>query len=426
MDYITPGDVAPMYDINAFPPDEHQRADGSVPRARASNPYTDWSTDEVLMGHPPGVTSALVGLAYDAALEPDCWPTFLSAIRKAVGGIVPGIFLHRRYTDEPIFGCEPDGNPGWLRHFREHFIRLDQRRPLIQALPEGMAFRGQDLMSDRILVQTEFYNDFLYPQRFFHVAGAVVWKDERALAVLRVLRARGERMFSERERRIFRQLAPHVKRALLVREKIVEAEQVASASRQMLDWFPEGVFLLDREGRVIASNRAGEQIAREATVLSVSHGRLAVGNPSDGDLLVRTVADAVDRESPRAGFVRLPRESKPPLVLIVTPLRTGTLRTMESGVAAAILVSDPEKRPLPPTDAIRQLLGVTAAEADVLVAFAATLDRNAVADQRNVSAKTVDTQIKAVLRKTGLGSQTRLLDVVLRTLHWPTIHQGGE
>ena len=67
-------------------------------------------------------------------------------------------------------------------------------------------------------------------------------------------------------------------------------------------------------------------------------------------------------------------------------------------------------------DAIRRLLGLTAAEADIAMMLVEGLPREIIAARRGTSAGTVSVQIKRLFEKTGVAREAELVALVRRLL----------
>src|SRR5262249_29717482 len=102
------------------------------------------------------VALELIETLYEGAVDEAAWSHFLRRLATASQAIVPGLHLISRATDQPLFVVEPEVEPGWRRAFEQYFVKLDLRRPRIQALPEGSVFRGQDVLPDSELTRSEF------------------------------------------------------------------------------------------------------------------------------------------------------------------------------------------------------------------------------------------------------------------------------
>jgi DNA-binding CsgD family transcriptional regulator len=366
----------------------------------------------------------LVEAVHQAASSNGDWRTFLQQLTQIVGGcVLPGLFVTLRGSKASFFAAEIEPDPAWKRAFDEHFIRLDVRRPLIQALPQGSVFVGQRLLPDREFVRTEFYNDFLRPQGLFHIAGGVPINDQCRVVVLRVIRRRRDRPFAPRELRPIHLLLPHLRQALLLGEELFAARAQATAQMDVLDRFAAGVLTVAKSGRVLALNQAARAIiARKDGLCLNAQGHLEAFRPSADQHLQRAISAALAPplagDTPSQPLCLARPSGRRPLALLVAPVRSARFRDMVDGAQAIVFVMDPEIRLAPPVQHVCMHLGVTPAEAKLLIALAQGKSVASAAEELEISVHTARTQLKAALSKTAARRQGELIRLVLMSSAW--------
>ena len=80
-----------------------------------------------------------------------------------------------------------------------------------------------------------------------------------------------------------------------------------------------------------------------------------------------------------------------------------------SEAAALIIVTDPEDGPRPPESVLKQLFGLTGAEARLAMALGAGKTLEVAADEFAVTRHTVRGQLRDLFAKTGTGRQAELV-----------------
>jgi DNA-binding CsgD family transcriptional regulator len=357
----------------------------------------------------------LIGLAYDAALDAERWPQFLLRLARALGAVCPGLNVAGPDGDGLGIWFAPEQDPAYLSAYEAYFNRLDLRRPRIQGLAAGSVFVGQRLLDDAELVRSEFYQDFLRPQGYFHILGAVPLKDEEAMAVLRVLRPPDAAPFAAAETRLLGLLVPHVERALRVHRQMASARASARAAFDALDRFPTGVVVLDARGRVLAANRKAESLLAAGDGLTQDGRGLAVRSPAAQAELARLLAHAARRQPvPHGGTMTVPRGAgRAPLELLVTPARGGADPALGERAAVLVFVADREHAVEATPAVVARLLRITPAEARLALAVAngSTLDEAAL--EFGISPHTARTQVKQAMAKTGSRRQSDLVRLVV-------------
>ena len=104
-----------------------------------------------------------------------------------------------------------------------------------------------------------------------------------------------------------------------------------------------------------------------------------------------------------------------PLNLLVAPLRGKLLSREAPRAAAVVFVTDPERLPSTPIDRVQRWLGLTRAEAALVLQLLRGRRVEDAADALGISAHTARTQLKRALAKTSTGRQAELVRLVLGT-----------
>lgn len=362
-----------------------------------------------------GSALELMRTILDVAGGDATWEGFLGRFGELMRGASPGLYLHD--GEHPLLEVTAELDPMWKRAYDEYYVARDVRRPHIRELPPGSVYIGQQLVSDAELCRSEFYNDFLRPQRMFHALGAVVVKDEGCIGVLRVLRPRS-RPFGEEERSFLHLVLPHLARALDVQQRFNAVRAERDANAEVLDRFGSGVVFLDRHARVLGANRYAEGLLRAADGLLLVQGSLITSAPRDGVLLRRLIDAAASRDPRRleaaGGALVVQRPSgRMPYHVLVSPLAAPWLPTAPRQAAVVLYVTDPERGPEADQAAICRYLGLTPAEGGVVLALARGLSLADVARERAISVNTVRTHVKRSLAKAGVRRQADLVRLAL-------------
>jgi DNA-binding CsgD family transcriptional regulator len=212
------------------------------------------------------------------------------------------------------------------------------------------------------------------------------------------------------------QLLPHLRRAMQLRHRLATSTVQAPPSLAALDALAAGVLVLDAEMHVLVANAAAEAMAGPDGAL-----RLGPGSPGNGS--GRTVARALHNgeNAALAALVRATALQGSPggavplrdadgwtvAAALVSPLprrlaeARGTIAGRVAGQALVLL------RALKPPGAaadprqLRDIFGLTAAEAEVACALLGGATKETVAARRNLQVSTINTQVRAILEKTG-------------------------
>lgn len=275
------------------------------------------------------------------------------------------------------------------------------------------------LVPEAEFLRSEFWNGFGRRYGLRYVVGTVVPLGAAGAMPIGLHRPEGTAPFDETEKRLVEAALPHLRRALQLRHRLaaVPAEAAApggSAALAALDGLATGVVVVDAELCVQLANAAAEAMAAAARGFRLlrAGGRVPAPTllaPCRGEetatlaALVRATALAGEA----GGALRLRAEDGTAAVAaLVTPLPA---RLADSPLRiggrvpgrALVLLRELAAPAAPRVALLRELFGLTPAEAEVARALSGGATKAGVAGARGLSETTVRTQVRAVLAKTG-------------------------
>src|SRR2546426_12366150 len=133
----------------------------------------------------------------------------------------------------------------------------------------GASCRSETLCPDEEAIKSEFYNDWIVPQRLGYSMNAILLKTGSVASLVGLIRSRGTTPFSEEDLQLLRLLMPHLQRAVQLHQRITSLELQKHAASDALNGWSLGVILLDAQGRILLVNRSAEAILNERDGLSV-------------------------------------------------------------------------------------------------------------------------------------------------------------
>jgi DNA-binding CsgD family transcriptional regulator len=192
----------------------------------------------------------------------------------------------------------------------------------------------------------------------------------------------------------------------------------SDALEATLDALASGVYLTDRESRIVYMNRVAERQVKTGNALRIQNNRLAPVDRAARAALAIAIDDAIadDVETPDSGFqLALPEREKAGLVATILPLDRGERRNLcgALGATVAIFVQDPVIAPPLPGEAFAKLYGLTGSELRVLLAMAPGLSVKEAADMLGISGNTAKTHLQHIYSKTGTSKQTELMHLFM-------------
>lgn len=218
-------------------------------------------------------------------------------------------------------------------------------------------------------------------------------------------------------------LAEDKQRLVAVSNSMSSAAAVSSAlgfatAKAALDAFElsgSAALIVDRQGEVIRANPRAERLLR-GDVRIVA--RRLVAKDINATATLDSALSRLVRNPGSAALlppVALPREGQLPLMAY--PLRLSDLdaNPFAAGRAFIVLV-DPGERRRPPEAALRDVFGLTVAEARLAARLACGEALETIADDLNIAKETARFHLKRIFAKTGVRRQAELVALFARLL----------
>jgi DNA-binding CsgD family transcriptional regulator/PAS domain-containing protein len=356
---------------------------------------------------------------YAAAADPALWEEVLSAI--ADFGDSAGAVLHimpkvdgaaiRSYLGAGAREAyAPDNVELWLRDYAA----------LCPRLMAGARWPDRDFIVDQmILSEAEMDRDPVYQWygehglRYF--VGSMLPEMDTMRAAWSLQRTRAEGHAQQPQIEAFLIIKRHLSHALQLAAKLGTLEQQCRFGMRLLDALPYAVFALDGSGRIVFMNTLADHLVEHGDGLLAEGTHLACRLPGQQPLLDRLVATALvaDPGSVRGGWVRIHRASgRRPYLALVSHLAGGEELIDEFRPRLLVIVTDPDRSTVPDEQALRDLYGLTEAEARVAAQLAAGHSVQSAAAVLRQSPETLRFHLKHIFRKLGVSRQQDLVRIL--------------
>jgi len=358
--------------------------------------------------------SDLIGIVYDAAIDPSLWESALERGACFVGGSGAGLFCKD-------VGVPHTAIPHGVGFQRPLPVGLFQQ---IYSAAEGhflgdleVPIAATDLMPFADYAQTGFYRQWAEPQGIVDFLSAVVDRTTMSTAIFGVFRHQRSGLVDDHARRHMRLIAPHIRRAVLIGRMFeFKAAEVATFV-DTFDGLAAGMFLVDATARLIHANAAGNAILGASDILSSVSGRL-VASDAQVDRALREVFAAAGQGDAALGVkgiaVPLIGRNGERYVAHALPLTSGARRRagVVSTAAAALFVRQATLTVPSAPQAIGNAFRLTPTELRVLLAIVEVGGIPEVATAFGVADTTIRTHVSRLFEKTGTSRQADLVKLV--------------
>jgi DNA-binding CsgD family transcriptional regulator/PAS domain-containing protein len=351
--------------------------------------------------------SDAVNQFYEAAITPAFWPEALKTLSDAFKGS-GSLLLYPQQTGAPWHACTRELEESVEVFFREGWYNQNFR----MAGREFMArnnlkiFTEADLLTpaemDRQPIQADFFDRF--DLRYFLAFN---------LGPIQASVERGGEPFTAEQRSTLDKVLPHLQQAGRLATALGMAR--SEGALETFNTMRTGAALLDYTGRVTLMNPEAERLLNSAARLQ--NGMIIPHDRDAAAALRRMIGTAIWPE-PQIGttltdMVALKRPQGRPLFLRVAPILSA-YSDMFQMAKAILTIVDPDDRLEIGHEHLVRLLGLTPAEARVAKALASGSTLAEMADEFNLSMKTVRTQLRSIFAKTQTHRQSDLIALLTR------------
>lgn len=354
---------------------------------------------------------ALVGLIYDAVLDPSLWSAALEGIAditRSSAALIHGYCVDRElYTFHHLGRIDPEcKHRHELYHVANPWMRSGR-------FPAGQVVHSDDLIGLPQLKRTAFYDDVLRPQGLAHgtIVNVVSRPDFRVS--LNVERSERSGPFNRRDATILRSLLPHLGRACELQLRMLDYREAARAERDALDSLSTGIVTFDAGQRVLFANSAARARADDLSL------QLRAGGAPSGPAAVvnelRALLGCVLRDGATATR-RWPRPDGGDIGITVMPVRGGALQHSShhktASPAAIALLVDISRNGEAASALLAARHGLTAAELRVATALTRTNGMKAAAAMLGISSNTLKSHTKRIYAKLGVRGHAELVQSI--------------
>lgn len=364
--------------------------------------------------------SQLVCEIYSAAVESKNWDVALEGIASALGATGCALLTSGRMHSE-IAVRSVGADPTSMTTYNDYYGHLDPCPPRLQRIAAGTVVTRQQLVSRDLMVRSaEFFNDWANPNDYGDGIYSVLSSDEVGTSWLCAAAKAKPDPFGTREKlALVRALVPHIQHAITIHSRLSELDRRYQDLVAALDSLADGIAIVGGDGRLIHLNPAAEAILACRDGLCVRAGILRATSSRMDRVLDRVVHQALAgraAEVATGGCVVIPRSfGQRPYVVRVIPTSLAE-SAGEAAPTALIVIGDPEQNPLPDSETLRRLYGLTRSEAEVALRVLDGTGLVPIAEELSVSISTVRTHLKHVFEKTDTHRQAELVGLLLRGL----------
>jgi DNA-binding CsgD family transcriptional regulator len=365
----------------------------------------------------PEALESLLDLIYAAGEDHRRWAGVLAALASQFSA--PGGALHTGARDAKDFSFAAihGVNPAAQLAYEEYFHSVNPLNAGLSRLAAGAAASDRQLVAQRVLARSEFYNDYA---RSFDLGGSiylVMARDDCYEARLSIVRSLRSDPFTQEQVSFVQRLASHFRRAIGLNRRLAGVQDGRRSLETALDGMETAVFIIDASGAILYFNTAGAKLLQKRDGLKVSQGRLCAESSSAQDCLAGRLRKALTPKGGRGGFVAVPRKcsTRPLLVKIMPIVQRSEFFLNSPRPCAVVFAADPDAAAADAADEAATAYCLTRAERSLLNELVAGRSLKEAADVLKIARATSRNRLARIMAKTDTHRQSELIQLILRS-----------
>ena len=273
----------------------------------------------------------------------------------------------------------------------------------------GEVITDRAYLSDRQRSKDPLYREFFSRYDGHYVSSGVLFRRGGRLCNLNLFHHSRQGGLSDEAAVAIKRLLPHFSQA--VRLSVQLEGRAASLSAGILDRIGVTALMCRGDGKIINTGSRADALLSKGEVISSRNGRLKLPGYVAQSELSGLLAAATNRFDRRSGSLIVRTAAKTPVRIECVPVpEEAHSRLLEP--LALVIVHEPAPPSMLDREAARRAFGLTDAEMIITESLLAGASSATIASARGVSVETVNTQVKAILQKTGCSRRTRLANMM--------------
>lgn len=359
---------------------------------------------------------------YDAAVDPSRWAEALRRLSGPMGG--GGCLV----THDPLIaaGNVPvfsNWDPDNVALYNAHYASRNAWLARIATRPVGKAEPAEFFLSRSDLLKTEWYNDFLRPNKIVSGMGVTVMRDSSRFVSAAVLLPRCSDAAHASYVELLQRITPHIERAIKVNRQLAAADFRWSTAEECFGKLKVGVVVVGADLRILYANEEANRIFRQGDGLAVNRERrLAAGADADNRRLRRIFelifGNGLPELEGESGVMSVQRRSGlRSYGLLVSRFHPPMEVFAQSGPMGLLFISDVASQ-RPSVERLAEAFGLTPMEGRLLHVL---LDGQSLVESAiriGISINTAKTQLKSLFEKMGCSRQADLVRTAMAHPSW--------
>lgn len=356
--------------------------------------------------------SHLIGTIYDAVLKPDRWRDALASLCHQLSARAGSVHVVNPIEGHASLLVEHGTDPAWTALLLSKYAGMSPIGAAVLIAEVDQPIGAFDFVDEQEFVESRFYKEWCGPQGYHDMLGALIAKKPRQVGAVSVTRGLDKGRFGSSEREFVGLVAPHVRRAVTLSGLLEQQAKDRAAIAGVIDKLSCAVIVLDRKGKIIRNNTAGDVLCAANIIVGSTNGFVRMAEEAAS----ATLKSLITAASQEPGFiVSTGRDGEKYLAVLMT--------LDASADTFALFVHRPEPDIPAIGKALTATFALTPREVSVLLPMLEGKPIEAIADGLGIGLATARTHLNNLFAKTGTNRQVDLVQKVISLI--PPVRLSG-
>lgn len=364
------------------------------------------------------LNESVIERIYDGVLEEPPWGSLVEHCRLRTQSVLTSLFFHWASREE-YAGLEMGDRARLVTELRKTYLeRFAPLDPIpYSSLQAGRVHRIEDFVPRDQLEQSVYFREFLHPAGLDYFLTVHVAEPSGFKIWINLGRPADIGPYSADEHLFLEGLIPHLQRALALFAVRKRLELERDVYRDLVENLTIGALAVDREGRIVSSNRAADRLIETSELLAIRDRRLRIKSPRQAEAFNAALQQIVTNQTSVAA-VALGEGTAGHGGLGLLLRTLGPFRNFGDGSlpSAVVYLSDTAANRIGPASLVAELFDLTATESSLAILLARGQSLADAAMELGVTESSVRTYLKRIFAKTGLHRQAELVALILQSV----------
>lgn len=360
---------------------------------------------------------ATIEAVYAAGYDCELWPDALRRVTGLFGSNAATLETFDARSSALVRFWSHGVPPAQELDYFDYYAANNPRAAYALRRPGEPLVWDYRILDEAAMDRDPYYSEFLAATDLRYFLSGDLVRSPRDMTIVSVQRSRRQGHVAQREIALMQRLIPHLQNAVTLGARLAESAAANRSLESALDALADGIALLASDGAIRFANEALATISRRNDGLRIVNRTVEIADPQGRARYAAAFAAALrlmdgDTAISPQDFPLARPSGAQPLVVGLRPLaRRGTAEGTPGDSRILLLVRDPETRGAVSADLLREVFGLTAAEAALAQALQSGTTVGDYSRANRLSLNTVYTHLRRIKEKTG---STRMGELVRR------------